>query len=327
MSEMMRNQVRLFVLVILAFLPAVGLYYYANGMLREHELRQSQQELVQFAHVAAVEYQRLIDESQQLLGALAEFPEVRDATAPECNRRLASVLNHTPQYTTLTLIGMDGYLACGSLTVDGGLYLGDRTYFTRANATTRFSVGDFAIGRITGKPTLGVAYPVLDEGGREVQSVLAASIDLSTLGAHALRMRIPENATFTVMDSDGTILVREPSGMHPLGYDSVGAPAQPAFLTMTNSVTETTLASGVDLDGLGRLFAISPLRSTGATPEGYLLVGKEEMLLLGQAEAVVKQEFRFLVSAGVVLMVMAWLFGHYALIRTIPTGWIEHDRD
>ena len=63
MNDMMRNQVRLFVLVILAFLPAVGLYLYANGILRERELRQSQQELIQFAHVAAVEYQRLIDES------------------------------------------------------------------------------------------------------------------------------------------------------------------------------------------------------------------------------------------------------------------------
>jgi len=328
MNDMMRNQVRLFVLVILAFLPAVGLYLYANGILRERELRQSQQELIQFAHVAAVEYQRLIDESRQLLGTLAEFPDVRDAAAPACNRRLASVLNHTPQYTTLTLIGMDGYLACGSLTVDGGLYLGDRTYFTRANATTRFSVGDFAIGRITGKPTLGVAYPILDDGSREIESVLAASIDLSTLGAHAHRLRIPENVTFTVMDSDGTILVREPSGMHPLGHDEVGAPAQPGFLALTNSVTETALASGTDLDGLSRLFAISPLRGTGATPEGYLLVGKEEMVLLNQAEEVVAQEFRFLVSAGVVMMIMAWLFGHYALIRTTtPTGWLDPDTD
>jgi hypothetical protein len=327
MSETMRNQIRLFVLVILAFLPAVGLYLYANTILREHELRQSQQELVQFAHVAAVEYQRLIDESQQLLGALAEFPEVRDAVAPECNRRLASVLTHTPQYTTLTLVGLDGYLACGALTVDGGLYLGDRTYFTRANATTRFSVGDFVVGRITGRPTLGVAYPILEDGSRDVQSVLAASIDLSTLGDHALQMRMPESATFTVVDSDGTILVREPSGMHPLGHDDVGAEAQPTFMALTNSVSETAMESGIDLDGLRRLFAISPLRGTGATPEGYLLIGKEEMVLMDQAEAVVAQEFRFLVSAGFVLMVMAWLFGHYALIRTTSMGWVESESD
>lgn len=325
MSDAMRNQIRLFVLVILSFLPAVGLYLYANTILRESELAQSQQELVQFGHVAAVEYQRLIDETQQLLGALAEFPEIRDAATPECSRRLASVLNHTPQYTTLTVIGLDGYLACGSLTVDGGLYLGDRTYFTRANATKRFSVGDFAVGRITGKPTLGVAYPILEDGSREIRSVLAASIDLSKLGDHALQMRMPQSATFTVVDNAGTILVREPSGMHPLEHDAVGAAAQPNFMALTNSVSETAIVSGTDLDGLRRLFAISPLRGTRATPEGYLLVGKEEMVLMDQADAVVAQEFRFLVSAGFVLMVMAWLFGHYALIRTSTMGWVESD--
>jgi hypothetical protein len=325
MSDTMRNQIRLFVLVILAFLPAVGLYLYANGILRERELLRSQAELVQFAHVAAVEYQRLIDESRQILGTLAEFPDIRQGPNPECNRRLADVLDHTPQYTTITLIGMDGYLACGSLTVDGGLYLGDRTYFTKANATTRFSVGDYAIGRITGMPTLGVAYPIVEPATGQIQAVLAASIDLSALGAHALRMNIPENATFTVMDRDGTILVREPAGRHPLGHDTVGASAQPSFLAMAETITEPSLVSGIDLDGLPRLFAVVSLRSNATTPEGYLLVGKEETVLLEQAEAVVAQEFKFLVSAGFVLMVMAWLFGHYALIRTTATGWEETD--
>lgn len=325
MSDATRNQIRLFVLVFLAFLPAVGLYFYANSILRERELLQSQQELLQFTHVAAVEYQRLIDESEQLLGALVEFPEIREASAPECNRRLAGVLSHTPQYTTLTVVGMDGYLACGSLTLDGGLYLGDRTYFTRTNATGRFSVGSYAIGRITGKPTLGVGYPIMEEGSREVTSVLAASIDLSTLGAHALRMRIPEGSTFTVIDRDGTILVRVPSGMHPLGHDSVGATAQPGFLALTNAITEPSLTSGTDLDGLRRLFAVVPLRSTRATPEGYLFVGTEEMLLMDKAEAVVAQEFRFLLSTGVVLIMLAWIFGHYALVRTTASGWEEAD--
>ena len=94
---------------------------------------------------------------------------------------------------------------------------------------------------------------------------------------------------------------------------------------MTNSVTEPSLSSGTDLDGLRRLFAIAPLRGAGATPEGYLLVGKEEMVLMNQAEAVVAQEFRFLLSAGVVLMLLAWIFGHYSLVRTTASSWGETD--
>ena len=324
MREATQNQIRLFALVILAFLPAVGLYVYANSILRAQELEQSQSELLQFGHVSAVEYQRLIDESEQLLGTLAEFPDIRNGSGADCNQRLASVLNHTPQYTTLTVIGEDGYLSCGALTMDGGLYLGDRTYFTRANATTRFSIGDYAIGRITGKPTLGVAMPLMDENdNRRVRSVLAAAIDLSTLGAHARELRLPEASSFTVVDNDGTILVREPSGRHPLGHDTVGAKAQEEFMSLTSGPSE--IVSGTDLDGLLRTFAVVPLRASGPRPEGYLLVGQEEMVLVEQAEAVVASEFRFLLSAGLVLMIMAWLFGHYSLVKTPEMGWVEEE--
>jgi hypothetical protein len=115
--------------------------------------------------------------------------------------------------------------------------------------------------------------------------------------------------------------------MHPLGHDTVGATAQADFLGLTASITETTLVSGTDLDGLGRLFAVAPLRSMGPTSEGYLLVGQERMLLMADAEDVVAQEFRFLVSAGLLLIVMAWLFGHYALVRTSSTPeWVEETR-
>ena len=324
MSDEIRNQIRLFVLVFLSFLPAVGLYFYANGILHERELARNEEQLLQLTRTVAVEYQLLIDESEQLLGSLSEFPEIRSASGPECSRRLGSVLAHTPQYTTLTVIGMDGYLACGSLTLDGDLYLGDRAYFTRANVTSRFAVGDYAVGRITGKPTLGVAYPIMDGDEREVTSVLAASIDLSTLGTHAVRTRIPEGTTFTVVDRDGTILVRVPAGMHPLGHDSVGAQAQEEFMALTGSVVGPTIVNGTDLDGLLRVFAVAPLRGTGATPEGYLVLGKEQALVTEQVDAVVAREFRFLVSAGLVLMVLAWVFGHYALIRTAPAAAAEN---
>lgn len=322
MRESTQNQIRLFVLVILAFLPAVGLYVYANSILEEQEFRQSEQELVQFGHVASLEYNRLIAESEQLLGALAEFPEIRSGDPGTCGRRLARVLDHTPQYTTITLIGTDGYLACGALTLDGGLYLGDRAYFAQASATGRFAVGDYAVGRITGRPTLGVAYPILSGGeDRQVEAVLAAAIDLSDLAASAVRMGIPERASFTLMDRDGTILIREPAGRNPMGYDTVGAQAPEAFMALAAGVTGPTVIHGTDLDGLLRVFAVTPLRGVGLSPEGYLLVGQEEGLMAERAGAVVSQELRFLVSAGLVLMVLAWLFGHYALIRTSDEGW------
>lgn len=318
MDDVTRTQMRLLVLVVLAFLPAVVIYGFASANLEEHELAQQEQEILQFAHVASVEYERLVEESRHLLGALAEFPEIRDGVQPACGRRLRSVLEHTPQYTTLSLIGRDGYLACGSLTVDGDLFLGDRAYYLLATTQGRFSVGEYAIGRITGKPTVGVAYPIADDSETQIQRVLAASLDLSLLGSSAKRMRLPEFATYTILDRAGNVLVRTPSGKHPLGYDTVGARAPETFPELRMEGDDPTLVSGTDLDGVDRLFAMVPLRSGGRQPEGYLMVGKEEMMLLASAEESVNGELRFLGIAGGVILLLTWLFGHYGLVRARP---------
>jgi hypothetical protein len=318
MSSATRNQVRLVVLVLLAFFPAILLYRYASSNLRAHEIQQHEQELLQIARVSAVQYQSLLEESSHLLAALAEFPEIRDAVRPDCEQRLASVLRHTPQYTTLSLIAMDGYLACGSLTVDGGLYLGDRAYYRLATMNQQFSVGDYAIGRITGKPTVGVAYPIQDDQGTDVQMVLAAALDLSDLGAETQARRLPDGTTFSVVDRAGHVMVRVPAGRHPLGYDTVGATAPEDFLTMPTELSEPYLTTAVDLDGVERLFAVAPLAGPGTRPAGFVAVGREQATLTSAVDAVERRELQFLAIALVIVLVLAWAFGHYALVRAVP---------
>ncbi len=322
MNAATRNQISLIVLVILAFIPSILLYRYASNNLRAHELGQHETELLQIARVTAVEYQLLVEESRQLLGALAEFPEIRDGQGRACNQRLASVLRHTPQYTTLSLIGRDGNMACGSLPVDGGLYLGDRAYYRLATTTGEFSVGNYALGRITGKPTVGVAYPIMDADGSNTERVLAASIDLSALGERARDQELAEGTTFTVLDRESNVLVRIPDGRHPLGHDTVGAVAPETFLEAPLDVREPFIAAAIDLDGVDRLFAVAPLRGGGQRVGGFLAVGRERATLLADVEEVVQAEFQFLAIAAVGVLILAWLFGHYALIRT-PVAPIE----
>lgn len=316
MNVATRNQLSLIVLVVLAFLPSILLYRYASNNLRAHEMQQQETELLQMARVTAAEYQLLVEESRQLLGALAEFPEIRNGEGRACNQRLASVLRHTPQYTTLSLIGLDGNMACGSLLVDGGLYLGDRAYYRLATTNGEFSVGNYALGRITGKPTVGVAYPIMDADGSNTERVLAASIDLSALGERAEGQQLAEGTTFTILDRESNVLVRLPAGRHPLGYDTVGAVAPESFLAPALEVGEPFIEVATDLDGVDRMFAVAPLRGGGQRVAGFLAIGREQATLLADVEEVVQAEFQFLAMAAVGVVLLAWLFGHYALVRT-----------
>jgi len=74
------------------------------------------------------------------------------------------------------------------------------------------SIGDYQVGRITGKPSFNLSYPVIDPAGR-VQAVVFAALDLDWLNGsdYALQMQLPAGATWTKIDGKGTILARYPA--------------------------------------------------------------------------------------------------------------------
>lgn len=305
-------QTRLFVLVLLAFLPALALFMYASSQTRELRNRIVDEQLARSAEVASVEYVRLLNESESLLGALIQVPAIRDASTSECDAVLAGALRVSPQYTTLSRIGLDGYLTCGSLTPEQGLYLGDRSYFTLATTLGQFAVGDYALGRITGKPGVGVALPVIVDG--QPNGALAASIDLTRLGSSAMSAELADGMSFTVLNRKGQVLVRQPMRPDPAIEDSIGTVVGNAFPQPPEG-RGVTLVDGTDLDGLPRRFAVAGLRGQDASDRGYVVIGADRDALAADVEAISRSQLRLLLAAALVLIGLAWVWGHYFLVR------------
>jgi len=305
-------QLRLLILVFVAFIPALGFFWYANGKLRTLQMEAKEQELAQRAQGIATEYRLLLDESRRYLATLAEFPEITSGRAPTCTEYLQRAIRHTEEYTTLSLIGMDGYLACGAVTPDGELYLGDRAYFTRASSRGGFAVGSFTLGRISGLPVLGVAQPIFE--GEELAWILASSIDLGVLADRAAHIPLPDGYTFTVLNRDRRVMVRLPrTGTFTLA-DSVGTLAELDFPALPQG-PDPVIVSGTDLDGLVRLFAVAPLQATGGEAQGYLAFGRTQVTLMEEVDAIVDLELRFLAGGALVLLVLAWVLGHFWVAR------------
>jgi hypothetical protein len=305
-------QVRLLILVFLAFVPALGFFWIANREMRRLLLQSKEQELLQRVELTRTEYRRFLQEAEAFLGAMAQFPDIQDAELPTCNRRLQDVLRHTPHYTTISVIGTDGYLRCGGLVPDGTLYLGDRTYFVRATSISNFAIGEFTLGRITGKPVVGLAVPMSVAG--EPVGVLATSLDLEFLGENTLRVPLPGEHTFTVLDRAGQVLVRLPaSGDFGLA-DSVGGMAGMAFPTLPEG-REPVIAQGTDLDGVERLFAVAGLRGGVGEPQGYVAIGRTEATLTDEVDRMVGIQLRYLAGGAILLLALAWILGHIWLVR------------
>jgi hypothetical protein len=305
-------QLRLLILVFLAFVPTLGFFWYANSELRTLQLEAKELALSERAQAIAIEYRLLLDESRRYLSTLAEFPQVRSGRSSTCGEYLQKALQHAEEYTTLSVIGMDGYLACGAVTPEGELYLGDRAYFTRASSRGTYSVGNFALGRMTGLPVVGVAQPIM-EGG-QVAWILAASLDLGLLGDRASENPLPEGYTFTILNPEKRVMVRLPlTGDFTLA-DSVGALAEIDFPSLPPG-NQPVIVSGTDLDGVSRLFAVAPLRGSTGDPQGFVAFGRTQATLMEEVDAIVDKELRFLAGGALVLLALAWMLGHFWVAR------------
>ncbi|MCA9739692.1 MAG: hypothetical protein R3E98_03805 [Gemmatimonadota bacterium] len=304
-----RVQRRVLLLVLLAFLPSVALYVYANGALRRTELAGHEEALLHAARGIAAHHDQNVQEATRLLATLAEVDAVRSLERGRCSELLARVLPHTPQFTTLSVIGGDGFLACGSITAGGDLYLGDRAYFTRATTENRPAVGDFALGRLTGKPGLGVAVPIATPSG--LPGVVATTLDLTRIGTWAESVELPEDVSLTLLDRDGMVLVRRSNGPPPLEGDTLGTPAPPGFPPRPLNFTPLLL-DGTDLDGTGRRFGVVALRGDGVEPVGYIAVGRRRDALNAEASRIFHTELALLGFAALAMLAAASVIAHFA---------------
>lgn len=311
----MSNQARLFILVFLAFLPTLGLFTFADRSRSAAEIRHHETELLHLANRAGLEYSRILTDTESLLGALSEMEEFRNPRQPRCNQVLADIMQHMQHYTAIQLIEPDGFVTCGSLAIDESLFVGDRYYHAATVANNRFTVGDFVVGRLTGQPIVGLAHPVRGASRLDVSAVLAAYLDLNQLMNSVYEMDVPQGATLTMVDRRGTIMLRVPSGVSENGADTVGAKVSEAFPTPTGEIRGPYMLDGVDVDGVERRFAVEPLEAGGRLASGHLFIGMSPATMTADSDSTDVWQLRILAGAALFLFVIAWIFGHYTLLK------------
>ena len=316
---------RVVLLIVLAFIPSAALSWYAFREMEALTVDASQQELARLADVTAADFAGMVEEGRAMLLALAQNEEVGRYQRPACDQLLGRVLAASPRYTALAVIDPDGYRVCGAVSLENPLYLGDRTYVLRATRTRGFAVGDYQVGRITGKPTVGLAYPIYDDDG-VLLSVLGTTLDLSMLADHASETGLPPDATYTLSDLSGNVLVRYPEGAEWIGqslpeaFPARAAPEEPEGAEVARFV------EAADLDGVDRTFAVVPLERPGGRPVGYVTVGTPTSALAARVSQLARTQVVLLGLAAVFLLLAAWALGHFSILNRAEAIMKAEDR-
>ena len=204
----MSLRLRILLLVLVASLLPLLLMVWLLLQHRAANLDQAQEQLRAEASNLAGDLDDKIAGTSQLLFGLGRVPVLDSLDVRRCSDFLAEVLTAHPQYTGFLTIRPDGTLHCDSLRSGRRLQLQDRQYFQQALRSQNIVV-EPAIGRLTGKAVLQIAYPVRDEHGT-LKLILLASLDLDAYAQRVLQNQPHRHTRFHLWNHDGSFSMLYP---------------------------------------------------------------------------------------------------------------------
>jgi PAS domain S-box-containing protein len=303
---------RLLLLILLAVVPVIGLTIYTNIELRRLAAADAKAEALRLVRLVADDQQDTVKDTRQFLFALAQLPQVRSADPAACSAFLARLFNQYPQYALFGVIAPNGDLTCSALPTDGPVNLAHRDYFQQSLQTHEFAISSFQGDSISGRATLDLGYPILDEAG-QVQAVVFAALDLTWLNRLAAHAQLPKGSTLTMVDRNGTILVRYPD---PATWVGQSLPEAPIIETILSERGEGT-AEAYGVDGVTRLFAFTPFSSLDGSEDVYVSIGIPASVAFADANRVLARNLAGLGLVAALALGAAWIGGDLFLLRRV----------
>ncbi len=304
-------RVRLILLVLFAVIPALGLTLYSGLEQRRLAATHAKGEALRLARFVSSSQSQFMEGARHFLYTLAQLPQVRNCKSVPCCSLFADLLKQYPWYLNIGASDLDGNLFASAIPFIQPVNIADRTYFQGAIKTQTFSIGDYQIGRIVGKPVVNFGYPVFDKTGK-IRGVVFVALDLAWLNRLAAQVQLPLGSTITVISPKGVILARYPQPDEWVGKTITEASIVKAILSQGEGMAEA-----IGLDGVSRLYAFTPFGSKGHAGSIYVSVGIPKSVAFSGVDIALR---RNLISLGIIAalaLLSAWVAGDLLVLRRL----------
>ena len=247
-------RVRMLGLVALMLVPWLILVVYTQADEREAAIVSVHGDEMRLIRIVTSNQAAQIEAAHELLTAFARLPQLHAKDAFTCNAFLTEMLTAYPLYLNFAMAEPDGNVRCSAVPLRSPVNVADRAYFRTAAATRRFAIGTYQIGRVTQRPSINYAYPLVGPAGN-VEAVVVAAQSLSWLTAALSGLAFPTGATLVVTDRNGTVLAQMPEAGDWIGRT---LPEQ-QVLAIVSAQKEGGVFEAPDAQGIERLWAHAPL--------------------------------------------------------------------
>jgi signal transduction histidine kinase len=315
MSRLFPGSVRgyLLVLVLVLWIPSIGLLINTGLDIRTDAYREAVQEVEKLASDLAREQEQLVTLGRHFIATASQLHEIESRDARPVEALFRNFIADNPQYGALHIEYADGTVWANAFHTDRAVSLADRRFFVNALNTGRFSTGEFVVSRTSGKPLFNFGYPVKDREGR-ITDVIGLGVDLSYSKQLLKEASLPTGSSFIITDHKGTVLQR--------GLDSkdsyVGKPDQKdLFARMANGPDIGTFQSA-GYNGVERIFAYRKLRIPGErAPYMYVRASVPLETAMSEANRGIVRNLAMITLFLFSGLVLAWVIGKRAIVDRI----------
>lgn len=247
-----------------------------------------------------------------VLNNLAETLPVRTMDPVACDDLFRSYLAANPGYANFALTDPQGNAVASALPFTKQNLM-DRKEVKEALSTGKFSVGEYAVGKVSGVDILPFALPVRDGGGG-VRGVLIATLRLQDFKPLFERARLPRDSFVGLVDADGRRLFRFPAK----DSDPIGQYIAPAVWRAIQSVGQEGVFTEHGADGPERIYAIRRMAlAPGDAPYLSIFVAIPETVIMDNANAAIQRQVGWLLLSVLLAGSAAWLVCQYGIYERV----------
>ncbi len=296
-------------LMMLAFLPVVVLEVNTAAVLERRAAENAREEAMRLSRLCASNQQALIDSVRQLLTVLAQTEGVQRQYKGECQALFQKLLDENPMFAIVGALDMQGNVICSAPEIREPTHLADRAFFQRAVATKSFVIGDFVLGRISGKPTLHMALPVWNEAG-VMTAVVYVGLDLRAMSEFGTRVPLPAGGTMSMVGPDDLLLLRYPDPEKWIGSHATRG-------LMSSAVPPNAREGFVDGEGVDkqeRIFAINRIDAPGIGSL-YVSVGVSKKEAYAPFRKQIRDQLLMMAGIASLALAAAWRLGRSGIVH------------
>ncbi len=302
---------RLILLVLLAVIPALALTFYTGLEQRAVAAYHAKEEALRIVRLVSANQNQIVEKTHQFLFFLSRFPKVHSLNPSSCSILFADLLRQHSEYLAIGVADREGNVMACAFPHRTPVNIGDRSYFRLALEKHDFSIGDYQIGRTSGKPAVNFGYPVFNDGGK-VAAVTFVALDLAWLNELCLKAQLGQGSTLTLLNHKGMVLARYPEPGTWVGKPMPNTPLLKTILDRGEGVTES-----MGMDGVKRLYAFTPFGSATYAGNIYLALGIPTSVAFAGVNTILTRSLLLLGLVAILALTAAWWMGDVLLVRRV----------